>query len=368
MKKYHLLIFVLLNLILAGCWDQHHLVNKTFVNGIGYDLTEDGNVKVTVRGVNIEGKGVGQFDVQDELLFAEKKVQSGLGTEIDSMVAGEVDFSQAHIILIGDEMAKTGINKLLEFYYRGKDANIAKKVAIAKGTAESVLATEMEKSPIAFFMLQSIEGAENASYLPDESISSIWTKLLTPGKDLVLPYLEQVTPEKIRIAGVALMNGDQFSGKSLNIDQSSLLLLMMDQLKKTSKMSLVLDEATNESITISTKKVKRQFDLDVNEQSGSVTATINLKLKIVVDSYPNHLNQNLDEKELNQKISKELTRMAKEIVNRLMEANCDPFGIGLRVSTAYPETWKNMDWKKDFKNITIKPDIEVEIIKTGSIY
>lgn len=72
-------------------------------------------------------------------------MQVGLATEINSMVAGEVDFSQAHVILIGDEMAKTGINQLLEPYYRGKDANITKKVAITKGKAETVLSTEIEK-------------------------------------------------------------------------------------------------------------------------------------------------------------------------------------------------------------------------------
>ncbi|MEL4025187.1 Ger(x)C family spore germination protein [Lysinibacillus endophyticus] len=368
MKKWHLLLYILMSLMLAGCWDQHHLVNKTFVNGIGYDLTEEGNVKVTVRTVNIKGKGGGQFDVEDILLFAEQEMQIGLGTEIDSMVAGEVDFSQAHIILIGDEMAKTGINQLLEFYYRGKDANIAKKVAITKGTAESVISTEIEKSPIAFFILQAIEGGENASYLPDESISSIWTKLLTQGRDLLLPYMEQVTPEKIRIAGVALMDGDKFSGKTLTIEQSSLLLLMMDELKKTSQMYLVLDEAKDESNRISTKQVKRKLDIEVDEKTGNVMASINLKLKIGVDSYPHNLNKNINQNELSQKISRELTKQAKEITNILQEASCDPFGIGLRVSTTYPETWEKLKWDKDFKNVTIKPNVEVEIIKTGSIY
>lgn len=66
-------MLLMTNLMLAGCWDQHHLVNKTFVNGLSYDLTDDGKVKATVRAVNIKGKGGGQFDVQDELLFAEKK-------------------------------------------------------------------------------------------------------------------------------------------------------------------------------------------------------------------------------------------------------------------------------------------------------
>ncbi|HWL23265.1 MAG TPA: Ger(x)C family spore germination protein [Ureibacillus sp.] len=368
MRKWYLLILIMLNLLLVGCWDQQHLVNKTFINGISYDLKDNGNIKVTVRAVNIKGQGGGQFEVQDELLFAEQKMQVGLGAEIDSMLAGQLDFSQAHIILIGDEMAKTGINQLLEPYYRGKEANITKKVVITKGDAETVLSTEIEKSPIAFFILQAIEGGENASYLPDESITSVWTKILTPGKDFMLPYMEQVTPDKIRIAGVALVHGDKFSGKTLSIEQSSLLLLLMDQLKSTSQISLVLDEAEKESITFSTKKVKRKLDLEVDQKTRSITASIRLNLQIAVDSYPHKLKGNLDEKELNKKLSSELTKKAKEITDVLLEANCDPFGIGLNLSTTYPELWEKIDWDKEFKKVTIVPMVNVEIIKTGSIY
>ncbi|XKG24232.1 hypothetical protein LG296_14920 [Ureibacillus chungkukjangi] len=91
-------------------------------------------------------------------------------------------------------------------------------------------------------------------------------------------------------------------------------------------------------------KVKRKLDIEVNQKTGSITASISLNLQIAVDSYPYHLKSNINEKELNKKISKELTRQAKEIANILLEANCDPFGIGLRLSTTYPELWRRMDW------------------------
>ena len=122
MRKKQLLILIVMNLFLAGCWDQHQLVNKTFVNGISFDLTDEGNVQATVRALNIEGKGGGQFEIIDELIYAERPTQAGLAIDIDSMVAGEVDLSQAHILLIGDEMAKNGINPLLEGFYRGNES------------------------------------------------------------------------------------------------------------------------------------------------------------------------------------------------------------------------------------------------------
>ncbi len=82
-----------------------------------------------------------------------------------ALSAGQVDYSQAHILLIGDELAKQGIHQILDPFYRGKDSNTASKIAITKGKAEDILSTEKDKSPIAFFILQAIEGAEKATLL-----------------------------------------------------------------------------------------------------------------------------------------------------------------------------------------------------------
>jgi len=363
-----LVILIILNLFLAGCWDQHQLVNKTFVNGISFDLTDEGKIQATVRSLNIKGTGGGQFEIQDELLYAERRNQAGLGIDIDSMVAGEVDFSQAHIILIGDEMAKSGINQFLEPFYRGKDSNIAKKIAITKGKSETIISTEIEKSPIAFFILQTIEGAEKSTLLPDETILTVWTKILTPGKDVILPYLEKTDKDTIGIAGVALFNGDKFSGITLSKEQSSLLLLLLDQLKATNKMAIVLNkELEDRSISFSTRNMKRKMEIMV-DTSGNITCNLDIDIEIEVVSFPQDFKNDLKIKDLNKDLSSELTKQAKEIIDTLLKANSDVFGIGLQISNTHPDLWKKVNWDEEYKNVQIEPKVNVKIIKTGSVY
>ena len=358
-----------MNLFLAGCWDQHQLVNKTLVNGISFDLTDEGKIHLTVRDLNIKSIGGGQFEIEDGLLSAERPTLVGLGIDIDSMAAGKVDSSQAHIILIGDELAKQGIHQVLDSFYRGKDANTASKIAITKGKAEDILSTEKEKSPIAFFILQTIEGAEQATYLPDENIFTVWTKSLSPGKDFILPYLEKTESDKIAIAGVALLNGDKFSGKTLSKEQSTLLLLLLDKLKKTNFMALILNqESEDRSIAFSTRKMKRNMEIKVDKTSGDITCTIDISIQVEVNAYPQNLKKDVNIKKLNKEISKELTKQAKEITAILLEANSDVFGIEMKVANRYPDVSKKMNWDEDYKNVKIEPKVDVEIIKTGSVF
>lgn len=354
---------------MAGCWDQHQLVNKTLVNGISFDLTEEGKIHATVRALNMKSKGGGQFEIEDELVSAERPTMAGLAIDINSMTAGQVDFSQAHIILIGDELAQNGIHQLLDPFYRGKDSNIVAKIAITKGKAEDIISSEKGKSPIAFFLLQTIEGAEESTLLPEETIFTVWTNILTTGKEFILPYLEKGESDKIAIAGVALFNGDKFSGKTLSKEQSSLLLLLLDKLQKTNNMELMLNQASEDrSIAFSTRKMKRNMEIKVDKTSGDITCTIDISIQIEVNTYPQNLKEDLNIKKLNKEISAELTKQAKEITAILLEANCDVFGIEMKIANRHPDVWKKMNWDEDYKNVQIEPKVDVNIIKTGAVY
>lgn len=358
-----------MNIFLAGCWDQNQLVDKKIVNGISLDLSDEGNLHATVRDMNIISKGGGQFELEDELLKAERPTLVGIGIDIDSMTTGQLDFSQAHIMLIGDELAQNGILQLLDTFYRRKDSNIVAKIAITKGKAEDIISSEKEKSPIAFLILQQIEGAEKSTLIPEETIFTAWTKILSPGKDSILPYLEKTESDRIAIAGVALMNGDKFSGKTLSKEQSSLLLLLLDQLKKTNFMALMLNQASeDQSIAFSTRKMKRNMEIKVDKTSGEITCTIDISMQIEVSNYPQNSKEDLNIKKLNKEISTELTKQAKEITAILLEANCDVFGIEMKIANSHPDVWKKMNWDEDYKNVKIEPKVDVKIIKTGNLF
>jgi hypothetical protein len=186
---------------------------------------------------------------------------------------------------------------------------------------------------------------------------------------MTLPFMVKVEENKIEVAGVALFNGDKYTGKNIKREKSTLLLLLLNQLKMSSRMALVLDPETKErSISFSTTHMKRDFEVDVDKSTNQITANVHIKLDIEVASYPHDFNKELDIEQLNNDLSAYLTKQAKELTDTLIQANCDAFGIGRRLSSYHRELWKKVNWDQEYKNVQINPEVTVSIVETGNVY
>lgn len=365
MKK-NVMMLLMASIMLTGCWDQRLLVKRTLVNGISYDLTKEGNIEASVRALHIQSLGGGQFELHDELVDAERPTVTGLGLDIDSRVSGEIDSSKAHIIIIGEELAKKGIHPFIEFFYRNRDSYLSSKVIISKGKAKGVLSVEKEKSPIAFVILQLLEGAEADTTIQESKAFMIWNKIFDPGKDMVLPYVERVKSDKVEVAGVALFNRDRYSGINLPKEKSSLLLLLMNHINKTNRMAVTLG-SKRKGVSFATRNISRNLEVEVDKEEN-ITCKVNLTMDIEVLTYPQDFHNEINIKKLNQELSNEFTKVVREITNTLLKANCDALGIGRHISSYHPELWKKINWDQEYKNVQFEPNVKVNIIKTGNIY
>ncbi|MEH6991398.1 Ger(x)C family spore germination protein [Neobacillus drentensis] len=368
MRKILIKILFIVPFMLTGCWDQKLLVNRTLVNGISMDITEEGKIKGSVRVLNIQSKGGGQFEIQDELVSAVRPTTIGIGLDMDSKVPGSLDASKAHVVIIGEELAKRGIQPYIELFYRNVDSFMSSKIVISKGKANKILSMEKEKSPIAFVILQLLNGMEADTVIPKETTFTVWKKILDPGKDMILPYLERVGSNKLEVAGVALFNDDQYTGTTFSKEKSSILLLLMKQLSKTNRMAILLGpESDRRSIAISSRDLRRNLEVIV-DKDNKITCKIDVKMNVTVRSYPHDIKNGLNIKKLNKDLSEELTKQAKEITNTLLKANCDAFGIGRQISSFHPELWKKINWEEEYKDIQFEPNVKVNIIETGNVF
>ncbi|PEL13858.1 Ger(x)C family spore germination protein [Bacillus sp. AFS017336] len=366
MKSVSITIIISLIFLLTGCWDQSLLVNKTFINGISFDLTEDGKILSSVRTLSIQNKGGGQFEVKDEVIQASRQNISGLSVDINKSVPGQIDASKAYVILIGEELAKKGIHPILEAFYRNKNAYVSSKVVIVEGKGSDILSLNPETSPIAFVILKGLQAAEKSTEISNESVFTAWPQIVDPGKDIVLPYVTTDNKNKLIIAGVKLFNGDKYTGISLSEEKSSLLLLLMNRLDKFSQMAIDLDK--NRTVLFKTANVNRDLKLKVNKSTRKITGKLDLKLNIDVLNYSNKPGVKINIEKLNNELASELTKQLEFVTNSLLKANCDALGIGRILSSSYPEIWKKIDWEKEYKNVQFDIKVKVNIEKTGSVF
>ncbi|MET3193632.1 Ger(x)C family spore germination protein [Bacillus sp. OAE603] len=364
-KRIIFLNICLISMFLSGCWDQSLLVSRTLINGVSFDLEENGDIAAAARALNIESKGAGQFELKDELVATKSRFSSEVGPFINYKMPGKIDVSKAHIILIGEELAKKGIHPFLELFYRPKDAYVTSRVVITKGKASDVLSIEPQKSPIAFEILRGLEAAELSTNIPRETVFSTWSHVVDIGEDIILPYIEKVEKDRASIGGVYLFHKDKYTGFSIPKDRSTLLLLLMDGLSKEGIMALHLER--DRSIAFRVTDEKRKLDL-VIDKSNRITCKINLEIDINVVSYSNNFKEKFNTDSLNKDLSVLLTKDAKKLTNTLLEANCDAFGVGRKLASSHQDLWKKLDWEKDYKNIQFEPKVKVNVEKTGTVF
>ncbi|WP_286133790.1 Ger(x)C family spore germination protein [Bacillus sp. AFS053548] len=356
----------LFTFFLASCWDQNLLVNKKMVNGISFDLDQDDNILATVRALNIENKGGGQFEVKDELVKVKRPAISGMEIDINNKLPGLIDVSKAHIILIGRDLARKGIYPFLELFYRPRQAYVSTRIVIAEDKASDLITIDPGTSPIAFIILKGLEAAEDTTKIPKVTAFTAWTQVTDKGRDIVLPFVKKDENDKITIGGIDLFNGDKFSGISLPNGKGSLLLLLMDRLIKYSEMAVELGD--RKTISYRVKNMKRDLDVKVDKKTKKITCKLNLTLDLTIISYTGKIAEKLNKAKLNKDVSRILTKQSDEITKSLLEANCDALGIGGILSSSYPDLWKKIKWEKEYKNVKFKTSVKVKIDRTGPVF
>ncbi len=362
-------------MVLTGCWDIHLLINKKMINGISFDAAKDGKLIGTVSAVILNSKGSGQFDVKSEVIQATGDSVSNVGSIIDSMLPGTIEASKTHVVIIGEDLAKRGIMSTLEFFYRYPKGYLTSNVLISKGLASEVLSFEtVENSPAAYSIKQMVDGSEGKTIVPNQNLFTLWSQITDPGVDAILPMIHQNRNKALVVDSIGLFDGTKFTGVSLSREESTILLLLMDKLNKHAFLDIPIKQSSEESkpkettATFEARKVKRAFNVSFNKKTQEIECSLKIDLYGAISSYPTGMGQKIDREQLNKEMSAVLNKQAAEVANKLLEANCDALGIGRKLRVKHTELWKNIDWKNKYKDVQLKPSIQVHITSTGVIH
>ncbi|WP_435164305.1 Ger(x)C family spore germination protein [Paenibacillus glycanilyticus] len=364
-KKLIPSVSIVLLLLLPGCWDAQYLINKKLVNGIAIDSQENGQLRGTVKAIILESKGGGQFNVKDKLEQASGRNIPEIGHKIDSMLPGTIEANKAFVIIVGDELAKKGIMPLLEFFYRLPKAYLNTKVLIAKGQAADILAVpETENNPIAFDIKQMIFSSERTTLVTNQTLYSLWNQISDPAEDAILPIIRKLNNRSLIIDSTGLFNGDIFTGVTLSRNESGLLLLLKDKMSNVAWLDVPLE--TN-VVSFEVRKMKRKFEVTVDEQTQSIESNIRIDLYGNIVSYTGNPDWSVNPSQLSKELEKSLSKQAIAVTDTLLQANCDAFGIGRKLKVSHSGLWKKIDWKTKYPQIKLKPEVRVHITSTGAL-
>lgn len=369
------LAFILIScfsFFLTGCWDQSLLKDVSLIKAQAFDVgNNEDQIKTTIAIVETDTNV--KIPTENIIVSAEGVSSRNSRVELDKEIANELFATKNRVTLISSELAKQGdIYALLDVHFRSPLSALSAKLAITDEESGEILQAHPENNPlISNYLYDLIVSEEKAGIIPVSNLQKTFTSLYDDGQDLILPRLTNLDEMAgAKITGSALFNNNQMTG-TLNTDETTLLLLLGDSQKGEHRMTRKVhsdkESTLYDYITVDVLKSKRKLNVKrINQNMYDVE--INLTLKLDANEYPaDHIYEKDIVASLNEKLSKQFTKEANEILLSLQKANCDYLGIGRNVQARYHSSWTKINWKEVYPSINMKANITTEIETHGII-
>ncbi|WP_252503326.1 Ger(x)C family spore germination protein [Sporosarcina sp. Marseille-Q4943] len=355
-----ILISIACSFLLAGCWDERLYKDVTIVPLIAYD-GEPGNwtgyfthavvaKPDSISFSTVEGSGV---SIEEARLDANRKTGEML------------DPSQVLAVLVTTDAAKTNLMETFDIAYRMPRTRLSSRLAVVEGDiAPYMEKTEKMGKELPDYYNVILKTAQLSSVIPDVDIQLAARLLLDDGIDLQLPYMKMSeTTGTPGVVGIALFSDKVFTGRTLDAKESTIVQILK---KKPSQYAMLTYEREKEGkmypVTVALVKYKKKWDI----KDDKINATYKLKVSVNEFAY-NHLDERKARKELEDFLSKELTKDFNDVVKKLQEAKSDPVGFGRHVRAFHPHLWEKGKWQDTFSELDINVKVEAEVTRTGII-
>jgi spore germination protein KC len=360
MRRRGVAAWLVLILLLTGCWSRVEVNDLAIVSMVAIDRASDGDIRlwlhviVPARAGGAPGAG-GMSAMPGNpyvTLSARGRTILEATHAIQSELPRRIFWAHARVILIGERLAREGTRPVADFLTRHRELRLTNYILVARGDLEAMLASEvdLEKLPAEY-----IREIQRSRIAPVTTLRDWVEALASKGLDPMLGALELVQPPPgapagqkpaLRVRTGALFRDDKLVEFAENRLARGILWLRGD-LRLGVVTVTVPGSPGQTSVEWLTAGVNRTvrwengrlvFYVDIATE-GDVSET-QAKLDL---SDPQTLRR--VEAALNQEIKRRVT-MA---LTTMKEQKIDPAGMGELVHQHLPGVWKRVEatWRTE---------------------
>lgn len=380
MKK---LIILPIILLLTGCWNYYELNNLAICTGIAIDKI-DNKYEVTYLISNAKKNETSSKDGE-----AGTTTYNGTGETIqeainDLQIKMPFEPYSGHLVVavISDEIAKEGLENILDYLARDTESRNFFYILLSKNTkAKNILEII---SPLQTFPSQTIAkdietSSDNSSLIYKITYNDFIYTLLEQGINPVLNSVtilgnkEEGTDTKeltntipqatIKIDTLGIFKEDKLIGWA-TLDESKGINLLSNNVENIYIKTKCEDKYMMNHIE--NIKVKTNIDLDNNK----VLVKIKGKTSLIETNCKINLENPETIKTIEQNIKEELNRIINESTYLVQKKyKTDVLGYGKIIHKKNPKKWKEIknNWNEIFKNLKIETEINLTLEEQGSL-
>ncbi len=388
MKKKIILLLILITItnFLSGCWSKREIDELSIAMGIGIDKI-DNEYLITVQLINPSEITVDTSSTRTAVTIYQTRGKTIFEAfrKLTQKTPRKVYLSHIQTIVFGEEFAKNGIAKALDFFSRDHELRTDFYILVSRRfKAEDILSilTPLEKIPAKNMhtSLQMSEQSWAATYHIE--LDELIKILVSDGKNPVLTgitisgdvdsgtakeNIERIKPfTTVQIDHIAVFRGDKLVGW-LNEDESKGFNFINDNVEST-----IINIPCLDNQLISLEIVRSKTKLKCKVENGEP------RIYIDVTAESNIGEVQCDSKILETKSIYEFEENAEKIIKDEMEVviekaktiyKSDIFGFGEAIHRADPKLWKELKdgWDDKFANLPVNMNVDVKIRRLGTI-
>lgn len=385
-KSVLLIVIILSNLCVTGCWNSREINTLAIATAIGIDEDISGGVIVTAQILNPRAIAA-KIQTYTPPVMVYKEHGKDVFEAIQRLtleVPRLIYLSHLRVVVFGEKFVKNnGISDVLDFLSRNHEVRTDFYFVVAKNsTANTVLETltriesvpaskiynELETSETFFAPTKAIKLIELVNSIVAEGKSPVLSGLEVTGGQIIDDNItatgKTTANNQLKLTNLAILKKDKLVGW-LNEDESKGYNYITENVKFTvgylpyneSGLSFYVTKVkSKQKARLVNGKPVIDIELDVKEDVGSVDCQIDVTKE-----------ENL--KKLEAAIDKKQVELCTKSVKKAQELDADIFGFGELIHRTYPKQWEKMKvhWDTEFKNLPFNITAKNKIIGLGAI-
>lgn len=409
--KVLIIIVLLLNLFLTGCYDAREVDDEIYAISIGIDMGVDNKIRMTIQYPTYRGGIVSQQSVTSQSENAQEG--SNVHTlECPSIIEGidmlgmavsrRVSLMHTKLLVFSEEIAKTGVGPYVSALQRFREGRNTMAVVVARNVTAAEFIEE-NKSNIGGTISKATElmflQAKYNNYFPYVQFRDFYQAILSPYKQAIAIYggvndFNKLGKEKVKnpllltkdgfmpgelprqgvakreYAGAAVFDSDRMVGALDSYEIKYYLMII----GRFSKGAMTFEDPDNPEMAvvldIRNSRMPRIKAYLKNEKSV-IDVTVPLEADIVSiqsrSNYENSKGMYMLNSYTEQLIEEDMKKLIKKTQK---EYRADIFGFGryMAANFATIQEFENLNWLSHYCETEININVTVDIRRSGTMF
>nr|PZN38993.1 MAG: hypothetical protein DIU70_10105 [Bacillota bacterium] len=359
-------ILAAVSLLASGCWSRRESNDLAVVLGSGVDRAESGALQVSLALARPGGDGSGGGNRQDGGMATGKRLVTAEGRTIadalqsaQRQMADQITLHHNRVILVGQELARSGLEPLLDYALRNPEVRLTNQLVVVEGTARAALdqIPDLESYPT-----KEVSELLLGRFSPLLELKDVLAAYYDPAEEPLVPRLTLI-PEggegegrprlRLNLDGAYLYQGDRWVGEFTHRELTGWMWLR--GLVRDQVITVPCPGDSDRHLSVRVARGKAHVapyasGAEVGLQVRLVGYLFLLELQCPVHPITPEVLQDLEAA-----VARDVSVSVTEAIRKAQAAGADVFGFGALVRSRLPGYWPDLEprWNEAFRQIRI---------------